>query len=88
MHADGKSTLASVSKWNSRKVNYGSFLSKSDLHGTILYTMLAQNCLKSKRQWLNYSSLPFPDGQHETGGSNCEMFEITWQVVTLKAVLH
>ena len=28
------------------------------------------------------------DGQHRTGGSNCEMFEMTWQVLTLKAVLH
>ena len=25
----------------------------------------------------------FPDGQHRTGGNNCEMFEITWQVSTL-----
>ena len=29
-----------------------------------------------------------PDGQHGTGESNCEMFEIMWQVLTLKAVLH
>ena len=28
-----------------------------------------------------------PDGQHRTGGSNCEMFEIRSQVLTLKAVL-
>ena len=32
--------------------NYGSFLSKSDYHGTILYTVLAQNWPKGKRQWL------------------------------------
>ena len=30
--------------------NYGSFLSKSHLHGMILFTMLAQNRPKSKRQ--------------------------------------
>ena len=30
----------------------------------------------------------FPDGQRRTAGSNGEMFEITWQVLTLKAVLH
>ena len=34
------------------------------------------------------SNLLFSDGQHRTGGSNCEMFEMTWQVLTLKAVLH
>ena len=48
--------------------------------------MLAQNCPKGKRQWLNYSNLIFPDGQHRTGGSNREMSEITWQLLTLKAL--
>ena len=33
--------------------NYGSFLSKSHLHGMILLTMLAQNRPKSRRQWFN-----------------------------------
>ena len=33
--------------------NYGSFLSKSHLHGMILLTMLNQNCPKSKRQCFN-----------------------------------
>ena len=28
----------------------------------------------------------FSDGQHRTGGSNCEIFEMTWQVLTLKSV--
>ena len=28
------------------------------------------------------------DGRYQTGGSNCEMFEMMWQVLTLKAVLH
>ena len=51
----------------------------------ILYTMLAQNCPKGKRQLLNLSNFLFPDGRHRTGGSNCEMFEITWQVLTLKS---
>ena len=37
----------------SHRVFVASFLSKSDLHGTTLYTMLAQNCRKGKRQWLN-----------------------------------
>ena len=50
--------------------------------------MLAQICPKGKRQWLNDSNLLFPDGQHRTGERDCEMFEITWQVLTLKAVLH
>ena len=63
--------------------NYGSFLSKSDLHGTILYTILAQNCPKGKRQWLNKSNLLFPDGQRRTGGSNCEMFEIPWCMIKI-----
>ena len=47
--------------------------------------MLAQNCPKGKRRWLNWSNLLFPDGQHRTGGSNCEMFEITWQVINIKS---
>ena len=47
-----------------RRVYYGSFLSKLDLDGTILCTMLTQNCPKGKRQWLNQSNLLFPDGQH------------------------
>ena len=34
------------------------------------------------------SSLLFSDGQLRTGGSNCEMFEMMWQVLTLKAVMH
>ena len=54
------------------------------IHGTILYTIPAQNCPKGKGQWL----FLFPDGQHRTGESSCEMFEITWQVLTLNAVLH
>ena len=33
--------------------NYGSFLSKSHLHGVILFTMLAQNRPKSRRQCVN-----------------------------------
>ena len=32
MHADGKSTLASVSKWNSGKVNYTACLNLFDNH--------------------------------------------------------
>ena len=44
------SHLQSPPEWRQSQRNYGSFLSKSDLHGTILYTMLAQNCPKGKRQ--------------------------------------
>ena len=33
--------------------NSGSFLSKSHLHGMILFTKLAQNRPKSGRQWFN-----------------------------------
>ena len=47
------SHLQSPPDWMQSQRNYGSFLSKSDLHGRILYTMLAQNCPKGKRQWLN-----------------------------------
>ena len=43
-----------------------------------------QNCPKGKRQWLNWSNLLFPDGQHRTRGSSCEMLEIRWRVLTLK----
>ena len=52
------------------------------------YIMLAQNCPNGKRQWLNSSNLLFSDGQHRTRGGNCEMLEITWQVLTSKAVFH
>ena len=38
-----------------------------------------------KRQWLN---LLFSDNQHRTGGSNCEMFEMTWQVLTLGLLFY
>ena len=82
------SHLQSPPEWMQSQRNYGSFLSKSDLHGTISHTMIGQNCPKGKRQWLNQSNLLFPVGQHRTGGSNCETFEITWQAITLKAVLH
>ena len=34
------------------------------------------------------TNLLFSDGQHRTGESHCEMFKMTWQVLTLKAVLH
>ena len=35
---------------------------------------------------LNWSNLLFPDHQYQTGGSNCEMSEITWHMFILKAV--
>ena len=51
------------------------------------YTKLAQDRPIGKRQCLVRASNPlFPDHQYQTGGSNCEMFEITWQVFILKAV--
>ena len=37
-----------------------------------------------ERQCLSESNFLF----HRTEGSNYEMFEITWQVLTSKAVLH
>ena len=36
MHADGKSTLASVSKWNSRKVNCLPYLFDSNLQYNLM----------------------------------------------------
>ena len=44
------SHLQSPLEWIQSQLNYGSFLSKSYLHGTILHTMLAQNCPKSKQE--------------------------------------
>ena len=34
------------------------------------------------------SNLLFPDGQHQTGRSDCVMFEIMWQVLTFRAVFE
>ena len=58
--------------------NYGSFLLKSDLLGTILYTMLAQNCPKGKRQWAMVKLEQFAISRWSVlnRGNNCEMFEI------------
>ena len=36
---------------------------------------------------LKLEQFPFPDRQYQTDGSNCEMFEIMWQVFILKIVL-
>ena len=50
-----QSTLShqqSPPEWMQSQCNCGSFLSKSDLHDTIIYTMRAQNCPNGKRQWL------------------------------------
>ena len=35
----------------------------------------------------NESDLLFPGHQYETGESNCEMFEITWQVFILRTFI-
>ena len=48
--------LQSPPEWMQSQRNYSSFLSKSNLHGTIVHSMLAQNCPKGKRQWLNQSN--------------------------------
>ena len=47
--------------------NYGSFLSKSHLHGMILLTMLAQNRPKSKTQCFNKAICHFKDRQYQLG---------------------
>ena len=68
--------------------NYGSILWKWHLHGTILWTKLAQDRPVGKKQCLIRAICYFQIINYQTGGSNCEMFEITWQMFILKAVLH
>ena len=68
--------------------NYGSFLSKSCLSGMILLTMLAQNSPKSKRQCFSRAICYFKMVNIKQGEATAMCFEITWQVLILKAVLN
>ena len=56
--------------------NYGSFLSKSHIHGMILLTMLAPNRPKVKDNAL-IDQFAFSRSSISKRGNNCDMFEIT-----------
>ena len=82
------------SPWTNAVLSQLWLLRKWHLRGTILQTKLAQDCPIGKRQlpltyWailgnlgqaLSIGNLLFLDHQYQTGGSNCEMFEIRWHI--------
>ena len=61
--------------------NYGSFLSKSDLHGTILYTMLAQNCPKGKIQ--SFKLEQFAISRWSTSNTGKQLWDVWDQVASI-----
>ena len=61
MHADGKSTLASVSKWNSRKVNWMQVLKWSSWH--FLSPLILQKMKENNISQLDDYHTPFCEQQ-------------------------